>query len=132
LLSLFAFIDYEEIKNKETLELLKHIEIGAKGVKSSLDNYLDIISNNGFGKVVLEEVVLDDSLCVAVNSIGSLIQNSSATISSDFSSFHSVYFNKVFTQSIFLNLITNEIKYAKPGVSPILTLFSSIEDGQKA
>ena len=130
-LSLFNFIDYDEIENKETLQILKYIEIGAKGVKNSLDNYLDIMSNSRFGKVALEEVDLDDSLSVVINSIGSLIQNSNTTISSNFSSFQSVYFNKVFMQSIFLNLIVNAIKYTKPGVFPTLELFSSIEDEQK-
>ncbi|WP_027078392.1 sensor histidine kinase [Maribacter antarcticus] len=130
-LSLFNLINYDEIKNKETLEILKYIEIGVKGVKNSLDNYLNIMRNSSFGKAALEEVVLDDSLSAVINSIGSLIQNSNTTISSDFSSFQSVYFNKVFMQSIFLNLITNAIKYTKPGVYPALELFSSIEDGQK-
>lgn len=130
-LSLFDFIDYDEIKNKETLEILKYMEIGAKGVKNSLDNYLDIMSNSNFGKAALEEVVLDYSLSEVLNSIGSLIQNSNTTISSDFSAFHSVYFNRVYIQSIFLNLITNAIKYAKPGIPPTLEILSFIEDGQK-
>lgn len=101
LLSLFAFIDYDEIKNKETLEILKSIEMEVKSVENSLDNYLNIMSINTLANAALEEVILDHSLSVAVNSIGSLIQNSNTTISFDFSSFPSVYFNKVYMQSIF-------------------------------
>mgnify|MGYP001815066082 FL=1 len=130
-MSLLGIIDYKEIKNKETLEILKYIEIGVKGVQNSLDNYLDVMRNNSFGKAPLEEVILGDILTMAMNAIGSLIQNSNTEVSSDFSSYEGVIFNKAYLQSIFLNLITNAIKYAKPGIAPLIQISSFLENGQK-
>lgn len=130
-LSLLGMIDYGEIKNKETLEILKYIEIGVKGVKNSLENYLDVMSSNSFGKAALEEVILSDSLGIALNSISTLVENSNTEIKINFSSYESVMFNKAYLQSIFLNLITNAIKYAKPGTAPSIQISSFLENGQK-
>ena len=33
-------------------------------------------------------------------------------------------------ESIFLNLVTNAIKYAQPGVPPIISIYSKVEDGK--
>ncbi len=131
LLSLFGFIDYAGIKNNETLEILKYMEIGAKGIKNALENSLNTMTTNSFDKKVLEEVVLKESLRVSMNSIPSLIQNSNTKITTDFSGFESVRFKKTYMESIFLNLITNAIKYAKPAISPTITISSVMDDGQK-
>ncbi len=130
-LSLSDLIEYDEIKNKETLEILEYIEIGVKGVENSLDNYLDVMRSSSFGSAALEEVMLSESLIMAINSVGSLIQNSNTQIVTDFSSFESVIFNKAYMESIFLNLITNAIKYAKPGIPPVVTIVNAIENRQK-
>ncbi|MGB3151814.1 MAG: PAS domain-containing sensor histidine kinase [Maribacter sp.] len=131
MISLFDFIDYKEIKNKETLEVLKYIELAANGVKNSLDNYLEALKRNQSGLKALTRVFLKNSLSNAINSIGSLIQNTNTKIASDFSEFGSVHFDKEYMESIFLNLITNAIKYAKPGVAPVIKISSSFKDGQK-
>ena len=130
-LSLLGMIDHEEIKNKETIEILKYIKIGVKGVKNSLDNYLDVMSSDSFGKAALEEVILNDSLTIATNSISTLIENSNTEIRVNFSSYESVIFNKAYLQSVFLNLITNAIKYTKPSVPPLIQISSFLENGQK-
>jgi light-regulated signal transduction histidine kinase (bacteriophytochrome) len=62
--------------------------------------------------------------------INSLIKNSKTTINVDFSELESVKFNKSFMDSIFLNLITNSIKYAKPGTLPIISISSRKLNGK--
>lgn len=131
LLSLFDFIDYGEIPNKETVEVIRYMELAAKGVKNSLDNYLNLLQKSEAGKMVPTEVFLNKSLTRAINSITALIQNSNTKITIDFSSFDSVYFDHAYMESIFLNLITNSIKYAQPGIAPTVRIYSSIKDGQK-
>lgn len=64
-------------------------------------------------------------------SINSLIQNSAATITTDFTPFENVKFNKAYLKSIFLNLITNAIKYSSPDRFPIITLSTQLDNGAK-
>ncbi|WP_317173144.1 ATP-binding protein [Flavobacterium soyangense] len=59
-----------------------------------------------------------------IHSINFLIQNSKATINVDFSELQKINFNRAYLESIFLNLITNSIKYAKPGRLPIISVYS--------
>jgi PAS domain S-box-containing protein len=131
MLSLFDFIDSNKIKDKETLEVIKYIEIAAKGIKNSLDNHLETLKRNEGGRTVLTEVFLKDALKMAISSIGTLVPNTNTKITTDFSAFDSVYFDKAYMESIFLNLITNSIKYGKPGVAPLIQIRSFFEDGQK-
>jgi signal transduction histidine kinase len=58
-----------------------------------------------------------------------LIQNSSATIHIDFSRCPSVNFNRAYLASVFLNLLTNSIKYAKPNHTPVISIYSKKENG---
>lgn len=131
LLSLFQFIDYDAIDSAETIEVLKYMEVGAKGIKNSLDNSLDLLSSDLSNKDTLREVVLSDCLRKATTSIASLIKNSRTDIKTDFSAFTTVYFDEGYMESIFLNLVTNAIKYAKTNVSPVILCKTSVENDRK-
>ncbi|MEO8254064.1 MAG: ATP-binding protein, partial [Flavobacterium sp.] len=61
---------------------------------------------------------LNEVLC----SINSLIKKSKTTITIDFSKTNKILFKKSYLKSIFLNLITNAIKYAKPNTLPVITI----------
>ena len=71
--------------------------------------------------------ILEDIL----SSISSFIQDSKTTINTDFSELEEIEFNKTYLKSIFLNLITNSIKYSKTDILPIISIYSLIKDGQK-
>ena len=49
-----------------------------------------------------------------------------ATIKDDFSEVQSVHFNNAYMESIFLNLVTNSLRYAHPQRYPVITLKTSI------
>jgi len=72
---------------------------------------------------------LNDTLNGVLLSINSLIQNSKASLQVDFSEFEKVTFNNGYLESIFLNLITNSIKYAIPDVAAIIWIHSKTVDG---
>lgn len=54
------------------------------------------------------------------------MKNSEATISSDFSEMKKIRSNPNYLESIFLNLITNSIKYRKRGIPPVITITSKL------
>lgn len=87
-----------------------------------------MIENNNINTPV-ETISLTKSLNEVMTSICSLIHDSQATIAVDFSAFEKITFNTASMKSIFLNLITNAIKYAKPDQIPVITIQSKVGNG---
>ena len=57
-------------------------------------------------------------------SIDKLIQNEKVVIKSDFSEINEIISLKSYMHSIFYNLITNSIKYKRPGIAPVIEIKS--------
>ncbi|TLP82122.1 sensor histidine kinase [Maribacter sp. ACAM166] len=131
LISLFDLLDFNTINDEDTTQILRYMEISAKGVKESLENYLDLIDNAGKNSNNLSEVFFNKILSKIENNLGSIVSGSNSQITSDFSKCESVYFDNAFMESILLNLITNSIKYNQPGISPKIEIQTQIKDGHK-
>ncbi|MEO8513398.1 MAG: MEDS domain-containing protein [Ignavibacteria bacterium] len=63
-------------------------------------------------------------------SIQSIIETENAVIKTDFTAAESIKGNRVYLYSIFLNLITNSIKYHQPGISPAIEILTKTENGK--
>jgi signal transduction histidine kinase len=65
-----------------------------------------------------------------VDSIGNLIDKDNVQINPDFSVVDEIFSIKAYFHSIFFNLITNSIKYAKPGETAQIEIKSKTENGK--
>jgi signal transduction histidine kinase len=79
--------------------------------------------------VFTEELNFNDCLSVVLLSLNSLIKSSKAIINFDFSAVENIKFNRSYLESIFLNLITNSIKYARPDHLPVISIYSEKING---
>jgi PAS domain S-box-containing protein len=131
LLSLLTLIDLSKIDDKDTVEILDLISLSAEGLKNSLNSYLDALKQREVPTEKLEEVDLDRTLQKVKSSIGSLIQKEGVVFHTDFSEMEHVAFKERFLESIFLNLITNSIKYTQPSVSPVISIVAKEVLGKK-
>jgi PAS domain S-box-containing protein len=131
LLSVFNLLDTSKIQDEETLEFIDMLKSSTESLKETLNNYVDALSQKNVLNIYTEELHLNKSLDSAMYSLRSLIQNSKATISFGFSEFSTIKFNKAYLESIFLNLITNSIKYAKPDSPPVISIYTRYENGIK-
>ena len=129
LLSLFELMDISRISDPETMEFLEILQLAGEKLKQTLDNYVDLLSEKQSGQSVIEEVDLHETLAEVLESISSLIHASKATIDHDFSQGATVRFNKAYMKSVFLNLITNSIKYSRPDRSPVISLTTAMNNG---
>jgi PAS domain S-box-containing protein len=120
LLSTFDLLDSDKIKDRETLELIELLRNSGKKLSITLNKYVDVLKERHEKEAAIESIRFSDILTSVASSIKTLIESANATITSDFDSAELVDFNRDFLQSIFLNLITNSIKYAKPEVNPVI------------
>lgn len=131
LLSIFSLLDVTKIKDQKTLELLNILKLASERLSQTVNNYVDVVIEKDKLHLNTEELDLEESLNEVLYSIHSLIQNSKTTIKVDFSGLKKIIFNRLYLQSIFLNLITNSIKYAKLGSSPNISISTVITNGTK-
>lgn len=124
LLSLFSLLDLSKIEDSETLEYIELLNTSTLNMKSTLNKYVDAISREKRINTEVEVLNLDDILNIVRNSINSLIKNSKTKFEIDFSEMPELKFNSFYLQSIFLNLISNSIKYANPKVDTVISIKS--------
>lgn len=114
MLAVFELMETADIENEETLEFVKILKSTTDTLKENLNEYIKLLNSKNESNSQLEEIDLNSCLNEVLISINSLIENSKATINTDFSEVEKINFNKSYLKSIFLNLITNAIKYVKP------------------
>lgn len=124
MLAIFELMDIENIENEENLEFIDILKSTTDTLKENLNQYIRLLNTKNQNDYQLEEIDLNNSLNEVLTSINSLIQNSKATINIDFSKTNKVIFNKAYLKSIFLNLITNAIKYSKTDTLPNISILS--------
>ncbi|TDE50140.1 PAS domain-containing sensor histidine kinase [Flavobacterium sp. GT3P67] len=129
MLSVFSLIDVSKINDPETLELINILKLTSENLKQTLNDSIDELVENENINTQIEEINLNESLAEVLVSINSLVRDSKAIIHVDFSAFENVAFNKAYIKSIFLNLLTNSIKYSKPHISPVINIKSQKING---
>ncbi len=129
LLSVYNLLDLSKIDDPETHDLIRIIKAETEGLNDSLNDYLDLLSQKDSFDSKIEELDFESSLKLVLNSIQYLIRHSNAIITADFSELKKINFNKTYLESLFLNLITNSIKYAQTGMQPIINISSSKRNG---
>jgi PAS domain S-box-containing protein len=129
LLAVLSLLDASKINDKQTLEHIELLKTASQDLKQTLNGYVEILSRKRSLNEHLEQLELKQTLGMVLNSVNSLIQNSNATIRVDFSKLEKIRFNKAYLESIFLNLITNSIKYARPDSAPVISISSANNNG---
>lgn len=124
LLAMFDLIDLSKITDQETVQLLEVLKYLGEKVKTTLNTYVDSLAEKTRLAVAAEETDLQQSLTRVLQSIDTLIHTSRTTVTADFSRVPKVRFNNSYMQSIFLNLITNAIKYSSADRSPVISIYS--------
>lgn len=129
LLSIFSLLDVSKIEDAETLQFIEMLKSTSESLRQALNDYVDILILEENNVAQIEELSLNESLNTVSRSINSLIQDSKVSFNIDFSELEKINFNRAYLESIFLNLITNSIKYAMPGRLPIISITSRKTNG---
>jgi len=98
---------------------LKESTSNALTTLEELNEVLKIKQNRNIEKQLLE---FDKVFNQVRTMISAKIAESSAEIKSDFSTAPTIVYPNIYLESIFLNLLTNALKYRKPGQKPLIEL----------
>ena len=131
MLTVFELLDLSKITDSETLEFISILKSSTEGLKQMLNEYIAVLNKKNAINSHIKELDLKATLDEVLRSINSIINNSNAIINVDFSELDTINFNKGYLKSIFLNLLTNAIKYSKPDSVPIVSIYSKIVNGNK-
>jgi PAS domain S-box-containing protein len=130
LLAVLDLLDISKINDEEANELIQVVKLSGEYLKETLDNYVDALSEKHQDLASIEDVDLNRSLNDVLKSINSLVETSKVTIQTDFSKLEKIKFNKAYMESVFLNLLTNSIKYARPDTFPVISIHAEKVNGR--
>lgn len=124
LLGIFNILDLSEIKNELSLQLIDGLKSSTLKLNDTLNDLIKILVVKENTNLPVDKLSFEETLSDVCNSIESLIHNSKTQIISNFDEANEVVFNKSYLESIFLNLITNSIRYSNPEKNPIIKIHS--------
>ncbi|PKL75550.1 MAG: PAS domain-containing sensor histidine kinase [Candidatus Melainabacteria bacterium HGW-Melainabacteria-1] len=129
LLSVFQLLDLTKIHDPETLQLIEILQSTTDVLKQNLNQQVDVLNRQPELNVQVEELSLEQCLDEILLALNALVHQSRTRIHRDFSAFETVCFNKSRLNSIFLNLISNAIKYARLDLDPEIRISTRIING---
>jgi PAS domain S-box-containing protein len=115
---LTSIIDKNQLGNELNKGIVERIESAASKLDRVIQDLNEIISVKKTSTLNKQKVFLENLVDEFRESHSELINETSANINTDFSSVNQVYSVRGYLNSILSNLLTNAIKYHKPGLSP--------------
>lgn len=116
LVGIIDLLEFDQIKDPTTLSLLEGFKKSTLKINETLEDLIDTLiikskSNLKYQTIQFEQIL--NSVCAGINN---LIKENKVTIETDFAKAPEHFLVKTYIESIFQNIITNSIKYAKPEV----------------
>lgn len=128
MIGIFNLMDLSLIKDSKMLQLFDGLKDSTYKLNDTLNDLIRILIVKENVHIELEDVSFKNAFNKAVSSVSKILANSNALIDIDFSQVESVRFSHMYMESIFLNLITNAIKFQHPGNRPEIKIKSSFKD----
>ena len=128
LLGFYKLVQSEE----ERVDLFQKLESVVNHLTLTLNTLveaLNIRKDNNEDK--LEKIEFHSLMVKTQEILSGEIMRTGAVIKSDFSKLPDIAYNKIYLESIFLNLVGNALKYRSPDRVPEIYVSSGIENGKK-
>lgn len=124
LMSICRLINMDTIKDSVTIKLVNGFKVSTQHLNETLADLIDMLIIKENKNLPLDTVMLETVLAKVLTSLQFSFEKKNAQINFDFSKAPSVKFYPSYLESIFLNLITNSLKYSSPERNPILKVNS--------
>ncbi|OYU83632.1 MAG: hypothetical protein CFE24_10290 [Flavobacterium sp. BFFFF2] len=127
LILICKLLNPEKIEDPSTLQLIEAFKTSTDQLNDTLNDLINVLIVKEKTDLKLEELSFEEILTKVKESISETMSNSKAVIEADFSAMQTVPFTKIYLESIFLNLITNSIRYRHPDRPPIIKIKTTID-----
>ena len=131
LISLFSILDRSKITDPDTQDFLEMLTDAADELEQMLNRYLDQIEETDQQTSAKEPVPLYEVVSAVKKPLAYLIRDAKAQFELEFSVHDCLRFKRSYLEGIFLNLITNSIKYAHPDRHPVITIRAEFNEKPK-
>lgn len=128
LISLLHLYDKENPAEPFNKVLIEKFEEASQQLNETLNDLLEVLVLKSNSDISVEHLNLHETASQVINNIANTLNDQNGKITTNFKAVDTVYYNKVHLGSIFLNLISNAIKYRSPERNPEIQITSYIED----
>jgi signal transduction histidine kinase len=118
-----------ETKPKEKEKIIQLMRMASKELNEVITDIGEVLVIQKAGNKVLEKVNLQENLDKVRRILSKEINETKTVIQSNFSQAKTFKSFQTYIESIFLNLISNSIKYRKPNERPLINISASINNG---
>ena len=125
LVSISNLINTDNIIDERTKKLIEAFRTSTYNLNTTMNDLMEILIIKEKPNLSTELLEFDEILETVKSSIEMKILKENVLIKSDFTKVPKVSFSSIYLESIFLNLLTNSIKYRHPDRQPIITIKSS-------
>jgi len=127
LLSLLSLYNKENPLDEFNQLLIEKSEQAAQQLNQTLTDLLNILVIKSATNIQLEQVSFSDVFAIVKKNIDSLLEQQKGVIYTDFSIIDQIQYNRIHLESIFLNMISNAIRYSSPDRNPVIKVCSYIK-----
>jgi PAS domain S-box-containing protein len=114
LLGLLELIKFTKIEDQSLNEIIRGFDISTNSLNDTINDLLDILYIKENTSVELEEVPVGQLFDKLLGQISTNIDEVKPVLDIDLGNDITIVFSKAYLESIFLNLLTNAIKYRSP------------------
>lgn len=116
---------------EEKLELINEVKTIGENLNTTIEHLNEIVTVHTNKKQKRKDLIFESVLHLVKNSIRNIINSGNAQITFNFNELKGVRFIPAYLESIFLNLITNAIKYKHPERDASIHFKSGVKDNRK-
>lgn len=118
--NLITLLDLYKIdeSEKNKADYLEKFDEAADKLMQTINELSEVVKINSDRDIKREQITFQSILNETVESLSALIDKRNATITSSFEKFPQINYPTTYLQSIFLNLLTNALKYSSPERKP--------------
>lgn len=122
IISIFELLDLSQVNDQDTRENIELINEANLEIKETLNKYVDAIKCNKSINTKVKPLHIESIFYKVKNSIEELSKKTNANFEVNFTELPYITFNEFYLKSIFLNLISNSLKFNNPNKSLIITV----------
>jgi PAS domain S-box-containing protein len=127
LLSICEIIQPEAGTDELTLQLIDWFKTSTYHLNETLNDLIEILIIKENRNIQKDQLTFDEIFKKITESLSRSLLEKKAIINADFSAAPSVIFANIYLESVFLNLLTNAVKYCHPDRDPVITVKTTKE-----